>query len=138
MDKLDAALVALEEEQQGPEGETSLQLLQTVYRDRKQPLNVRVRCAVEALAHEYPRVSAVAVSHMNGQDFASALERAIQRSKQPLPLPGPKTIEHDAAELKTPHQRYRRYRSLLHVMTLTATLPTRPHQNPQPDQYHHT
>jgi len=34
----------------GPESETSLQLLQTVYRDRKQPLNVRVRCAVEALA----------------------------------------------------------------------------------------
>ena len=73
----------------GPEGETSLQLLQTVYRDRKQPLNVRVRCAVEALAHEYPRVSAVAVSHMNGQDFASALERAIQRSKSPLVLNAP-------------------------------------------------
>ena len=76
---------------EGPEGETSLQLLQNVYRNRKQPLNVRVRCAVEALAHEYPRVSAVAVSHMNGHDFASALERAIERSKKPLPLP-PRTV----------------------------------------------
>jgi hypothetical protein len=99
--------------EEGPEGETSLQLLQTVYRDRKQPLNVRVRCAVEALAHEYPRVSAVAVSHMNGHDFASALERAIERSKKPLPLPPPKVIEHEppvtATEMKAPFSRYRRY-----------------------------
>jgi hypothetical protein len=96
----------------GPERETSLQLLQNVYRNRKQPLNVRVRCAVEALAHEYPRVSAVAVSHMNGQDFASALERAIQRSKSPLVLNAPTGIEHEpvpAQEMKKPFQRYRRY-----------------------------
>ena len=97
------------ETKEGPPGETSLQLLQTVYRDRKQPLNVRVRCAVEALAHEYPRVSAVQVSHMNGQDFASALERAIERSKKPLPLPAPKTIEHSPQEMKGPMTRYRRW-----------------------------
>ena len=73
----DPANLTVEEDQpkpkkveEGPEGETSLQLLQTVYRDRKQPLNVRVRCAVEALAHEYPRVSAVAVTSMSGQSFA--------------------------------------------------------------------
>jgi len=94
----------------GPERETSLQLLQNVYRNRKQPLNVRVRCAVEALAHEYPRVSAVAVSHMNGQDFASALERAIQRSKSPLVLNAPTVHEPvPAQEMKKPFQRYRRY-----------------------------
>jgi hypothetical protein len=99
--------------EEGPEGETSLQLLQNVYRNRKQPLNVRVRCAVEALAHEYPRVSAVAVSHMNGQDFASALERAIARSKSPLALNPPAVIEHEPPvspdEMKRPFQRYRRY-----------------------------
>jgi hypothetical protein len=110
---VDAALRELEEELDGPEGETSLQLLQNVYRDRKQPLRLRVTCAKEALAHEYPRVSAVAVSHMNGQDFASALERAIERSKAPLPLPAPKVIDHDppvtAAEMKAPFSRYRRY-----------------------------
>ena len=50
-----AALAELEEEPQGPEGETSLQLLQAIYRDRRQPLNVRVRCAVESLAHEVPQ-----------------------------------------------------------------------------------
>jgi len=65
-----ANLVAMEIED-GPEGDTSLQLLQAIYKNRKQPLNVRVRRAIEALAHEYPKVSAVQVSHMNGQDFAS-------------------------------------------------------------------
>ena len=41
-----------------------------------------------------------------------ALERAIQRSKAPLPLPAP-TIEHEPAvsaeEMKRPFSRYRRY-----------------------------
>lgn len=73
----------------GPVGETSLELLQAVYRNRKQPLNVRVRCAVEALAHEYPRVSAVAVTSMLGQSFAEALEGAIARSQSPPLLNGP-------------------------------------------------
>jgi vacuolar-type H+-ATPase subunit F/Vma7 len=96
-----------DELEEGPAGETSLQLLQTVYRDRKQPLNVRVRCAVEALAHEYPRVSAVAVTSMSGQDFATALERAIERSRSPhvVNVPAPTTVE--AEELKRPMPHYR-------------------------------
>jgi hypothetical protein len=119
---VDAALAELEQEpnahegklqeakpeiEEGPEGETSLQLLQTVYRDRKQPLNVRVRCAVEALAHEYPRVSAVAVTSMSGQSFAEALDRAISRSNGPLLLNSPPQLP--ASELKQPMQRLRRY-----------------------------
>ena len=106
---VDAALAELEEEPDVPEGETSLQLSQANYRNKEQPLNVRVRCAIEALPFENPKVSAVAVSHMNGQDFASALERAIQRSKSPLALNAPAVIEHDPSEMKTPNQRYRRY-----------------------------
>jgi hypothetical protein len=39
-----------------------------------------VRCAVEALAHEYPRVSAVAVTSMSGQSFAEALEPSPDRN----------------------------------------------------------
>ena len=75
--------------EEGPEGETSLELLQNVYRNRKQPLNVRVRCAVEALAHEYPRVSAVAVTSMTGQSFAEARlrERLRDRGLSPYPRP---------------------------------------------------
>jgi hypothetical protein len=97
--------------EQGPEGETSLQLLQNVYRNRTQPLNVRVRCAVEALAHEYPRVSAVAVTSMGGQSFADALERAIARSNNKPPLP--KVIEArvvepvSAEEMKRPFPVYK-------------------------------
>src|SRR5215469_12576095 len=105
---VDAALAELEEEPQGPEGATSLELLQTVYRDRRQPLNVRVRCAVEALQHEYPRVSAVAHTTMSGQSFAEALERAIRRSEAPLPLPAPKTIEHSPDEMKGTFSRLER------------------------------
>ena len=111
---VDAALRELEEELDGPEGETSLQLLQNVYRDRKQPLSVRVRCAVEALQHEYPRVSAVAVTSMSGQSFAEALDRAISRSGI-KPLPAPKVIEAEpvqpvsAETMKKPFSRYRRF-----------------------------
>jgi hypothetical protein len=105
----DVTVVEIED---GPEGETSLQLLQNVYRNRKQPLNVRVRCAVEAVVHEYPRVSAVAVTSMSGQSFAEALERAIARSKAPLALNSP-VIEHEPAvspeEMKRPFSRYRRW-----------------------------
>ena len=81
-DEFDAVLADTEIEE-GPEGETSLQLMQNVYRDRKLPLNVRVRCAVEAAPYENPRVSAVAVTSMSGQSFAEALDRAITRSKSP-------------------------------------------------------
>jgi hypothetical protein len=45
----------------------------------------RLRAAIEALPHEHPRLGAVAIGSMNGQDFASMLEKAIQRSgKAPL------------------------------------------------------
>ena len=123
---VDAALAELEQEpnvhdgklqeakpeiEEGPEGETSLQLLQTVYRDRKQPLNVRVRCAIEALVHEYPKLSAVAHKHF---DFATELEkatieRAWERSKRPVPLLNGKVEELPASELKGPMARLRRF-----------------------------
>ena len=118
---VDAALAELEEEPDAPEGESSLQLLLAIYKDKKQPLNVRVRCAVEALAHEYPKLSAVAHKHF---DFASELEkatieRAWERSQSPYvmntppALPGPKTIEHQehsAEELRGPMARLERRR----------------------------
>jgi hypothetical protein len=62
------------------------------------------------LQFEVPKVSAVAVSHMNGQDFASALERAIERSQlphvvNPPALPAPPELP--AEELKKPFPNYR-------------------------------
>ena len=52
---IDAALAELEQEPDAPDGETSLKLLQAIYKDKRQPLNVRVRCAIEALPFEVPR-----------------------------------------------------------------------------------
>jgi hypothetical protein len=106
---VEAALAELEEEPIAPEGETSLQLLQAIYRDKKQPLNVRVRCAIESLPFETPKLSATAVATMDGQSFAEALERAIARSQSPPLLNGP-VEELPASELKKPFVRsnYRR------------------------------
>ncbi len=98
------------EEPIAPEGETSLLLLQAVYKDKNQPLTVRMRSAIECLPFENPKLSATAIATMNGKNFAEALERAIERSQNPPILNSPKTIEHlPAAELKRPFPKYRRF-----------------------------
>src|SRR5262245_61664806 len=58
----------------------SLDLLRAVYRNPALPLPVRMRAAGLALPHEVPRLAVTAV--VNDQDFASLLERAIQRTEQ--------------------------------------------------------
>ena len=63
----------------GP-GETSLHFFQRIYRSIRQPMSRRMRAAEFALQHEHPKLGAIATASMNGQDFASLLERAIQRS----------------------------------------------------------
>jgi hypothetical protein len=63
-------------------GETSLDFLQRVYRSVKQPMSRRMRAAIEALPHEHPRLGAVAVGYLSGDDFASRLDRAIERSSK--------------------------------------------------------
>jgi hypothetical protein len=46
----------------------------------KQPMSRRLRAAIEALPHEHPRLGAVAIGSMNGQDFAALLEKTIERN----------------------------------------------------------
>ena len=60
---------------------TSLEYLQSVYRDPNRPENVRIRCAVESLPYENPKLSATAIATMDGKSFAEALDRCIARSQ---------------------------------------------------------
>ena len=87
---------------------TSLGHLQSIYRDENQSTSVRIRCAVEALPYENPRVAAIAISNMNSQSFAEALDRCIARSNSPPRLNGP--VEPlPASELKKPFNNLRRF-----------------------------
>ena len=74
-------------------GPSALALLQAVYRDPDVPLNVRIKCAVECLPYETPKLSATAL--LDPEDFAQRLERAILRS-------GVKAIEAEAVALPQP------------------------------------
>jgi hypothetical protein len=47
---------------------------------------MRVRCAIEALPFEVPKLSATAITTMDEKSFAAQLDRAIERSKQPVPI----------------------------------------------------
>ena len=88
-------------------GETSLTFLQRIYHSGKQPMSRRMRAAIEALPHEHPRLGAIATANMNGQDFASMLERAIKRSgKAPLLIEA--ATQHPPDKLREPMTRLRR------------------------------
>ena len=94
--------------QNSPEDEIkALAYLQSIYRNPMEAKPARMRAAIESLPYENPKLSAVAHGHFDGTSFAAQLERAIARSKAPLALISPTTIEHDPSELKQPNQRYR-------------------------------
>jgi hypothetical protein len=80
----------------GPNG-TSLQLLQTVYRNPSTPLSVRIRCAVAALPFEFPKLAVTAV--MTDQSFAELLERRLKHLSE-IENGNGKIIERAAVETK--------------------------------------
>ena len=73
-----------------------IDFLKAVYLNEGLPLATRMRAAIELLPFEHPKLSAIAVGHMNGADFSAQLDRAIRRSNEakvparPLALPAPK------------------------------------------------
>jgi hypothetical protein len=100
----DPANLMLEEEPEPmlPEGCTAKEALQMELRGEVRLTPSQFRAAKELLPYENPKLTAVAIGHMDQSSFAAALERAILRSKSPPPpaalLPAPE--QHPASELK--------------------------------------
>ena len=60
---------------------SSLDFLQSVYRDPCQPISRRMRAAVAALPFEHPKLAVTATFGPNS-GFAARLETAIKRSRE--------------------------------------------------------
>jgi hypothetical protein len=86
---------------------TPLHFLEAVYCNPNLPLATRLRAAIEAAPYKHPKLSAAAIGHFDGQTFAEALERCIERSKSPVPLLNGPVEQLPAEELKGPMPRYR-------------------------------
>jgi hypothetical protein len=84
--------------------ENALEYLQLIYRNPSEPDGRRMRAAMAALPFESPKLTATAVSSMDGDHFAAMLDRAWKRSadaKQGKPL----VIEHCSDETVLPAAR---------------------------------
>jgi hypothetical protein len=65
------------------------------------------RMLIEMLPYIAPKLSATAIATINREDFAAALDRCIERSKQPVPLLNGPSPELPAEEMKRPFSNYR-------------------------------
>jgi hypothetical protein len=86
------ALIDEINEREAPDGETALELLQAVYKNKLAPLHTRMRAATIAVQYESPKL-AVTGYIKDDATFAAALERALMRSNAAM-----RVIEHDADE----------------------------------------
>jgi hypothetical protein len=66
------------------------------------------RMLIEMLPYIAPKLSATAIASIDGETFAQALDRCIERSKSPPQLNG-RTEPLPLEELKKPMSRYRRF-----------------------------
>ena len=108
-DELEDILDRMEQQSESvalPKGTTARQFMQMVMRGELEPTPKQFSAAKALIEYEEPKLSAVAVGHFEGKDFASQLERALARSEaarnyvpSPALLPPP---EHSADELKKP------------------------------------
>ena len=92
-----------------PDNIPLMELADRVVRGKLKLSPPQQRMLIEMLPYIAPKLSATAFATMNGNSFAEALERCIERSKQPVPLLNGSPPELPASELKKPMQRYRRY-----------------------------
>ena len=111
-ERIAAVLDQIEAQQQEPllpEGITALPLLQMAYRGQVKLTQQQMRAAIEALPFEVPKLSATAVATLDGNTFAQALERAIERSRSPAPLLNGPTEPLPSTVFNRPMARYRRF-----------------------------
>jgi hypothetical protein len=80
MSLLDQPVMDAEEQIELAPHETSLDFFRKIYHSVKQPMTRRMRAAEFALQFEHPKLGAMAVGSISGQDFASLLDRAIRAS----------------------------------------------------------
>src|SRR6516162_10494640 len=93
-DDLDAVLARIEQQEMEeptlPDDMTAKQALELEMRGRIKLTPSQFRAAKELLAYEQPKLTAVALGHFDGKDFASQLERCLARSAAPyVPRPAP-------------------------------------------------
>jgi hypothetical protein len=69
----------------------------------------QMRVLIEMFPYLRPKLSATAIATMDGQTFAEALDRCIERSKQPGPMLNGPTESLPPEELKRPMSRFRRF-----------------------------
>jgi hypothetical protein len=65
-----------------PKDVDALRLLQMVYRGEFNATPQQMRAAIESLPYETPKLSSVGIGYIDAQDFASRLERAVNRSER--------------------------------------------------------
>ena len=80
-----------------PDGMTLVELADAVVRGKLKLTGQQMRLLIELLPYHLPKLSAVAVGHFTGQDFAARLDRAVQRSAAGPPL---KLIEAQAVQVE--------------------------------------
>jgi hypothetical protein len=84
-----------------PAGTTARQFLQMVMRGEIDPVPKQMNAAKVLIEYEEAKLTAVAMGHFDGKDFASQLERAILRSQSPyVPRTLPAPEQHPASEVK--------------------------------------
>jgi hypothetical protein len=63
-----------------PKDIDALRLLQMIYRGEFKASPQQMRAAIESLPYETPKLSSIGIGYLNAHDFASRLDRAIDRS----------------------------------------------------------
>jgi hypothetical protein len=70
--------IEAEAEAAAPDGRTALELLQAIYRDKRNPVHLRMRAASVAIPFEQPKLAVT--TNINAGDLGDLLDRAINRS----------------------------------------------------------